>query len=307
MKSAITLHLFSVALAAALWATSPGANAAEEALPQWRVLEFESKSMWGTANSRIEFTQKKLAEVEDDWRNPTAKAYLMPSGAQVWELNILATVGSNEARLQLLMEPHSAAILQRDRFTIGRKNRRNKFYRYHDHGVSRVRQEPLREEVKLAPAQWSQSSLQEVRFPELPENSILTTPYALLLMVSTTALEIDQSAELFVHTDFNLYRVSLRRGKNSKLKTNYLWHGVDGKGSRYQEESEVETIELQVEPTSLAPDKPDFELMGLSGKVTILVDSERRVPLRIMGTAPRIGKTHLDLVVATAADHDGSH
>ena len=307
MKLVVTQRLFATVFFSLLCTAGAGASTALESLPHWQALEFESKSIWGTANSRIEFKQKSLAEVEGDWRNPTGKAYLMPSGAQVWELKVFASVGKNEARLHLLMEPHSADILQRDRFTIGRKNRRNKFYRYHAKGVSRIRQEPLREEVSLPPPQWSQSSLQEVRFPELPAARILTSPYALLLLVSTTPLEIAQDAEFYLHTDFNLYRVILRRGNNSRLQTSYLWHGENGASSRYQEEREVETIQVQVEATSLAPDKPDFELMGLTGKISILLDAEQRVPLRIMGTAPRIGKTHLDLIAATVADLDGDH
>ncbi|MCZ6829459.1 MAG: hypothetical protein O7F73_07720, partial [Gammaproteobacteria bacterium] len=147
-------------------------------------------------------------------------------------------------------------------------------------------------------------SLQEVTFPRLPAGSVVTTPYALLILVSTLPLAPAESAEFFLHTDYNLYRVILQRGENSRLQTRYLLHDSDGQSTRYQGKRQVETIQLQVEATAQAPDKPDFEILGLRGEVSILLDSETRLPLRVIGTAPRIGKTHLDLIAATLPDDD---
>jgi hypothetical protein len=307
MKTIFAPHLIAVALVQLLCATSALVTAAHAEVPPWQVLEFERKSLWGTARARIEFKQKSSAEVAGDWQNPSQEAYLMPSGEQVWELRVFSSVGSNQATLQLLMEPHSAAILQRNRFSVGRKNRRNKFYRYHALGVSRIRQEPLPDEVKLAPQQWSESSLQEVRFPELPEGSVVTTPFALLVLVSTTPLDLVEKSEFFLHTDYNLYRVRMRLGENARLQANYQLHGEGGDSSRHQAEREVETIQLLVEATSLAPDKPDFELLGLTGELSILFDRKAGLPLRVIGTAPHLGTSHIDLIAATLSDHDSAH
>jgi hypothetical protein len=305
------LHLsanqHAILLLVLLLLAAPASTANSCGSAPWSMLEFERKSIWGTANSRIELKKKSSAEVESEWQNPARRDYLMPL-ENVWELTVAATVGSNEAHLQLLLAPNSAAIYQRNRFTIGRKNRRNKFYRYHADGVTRVRRDPLPGEVDLPPAQWSKTSLEEVSFPHLPANSVVTTPYALLILASSLPFTANanegagRGAEIYIHTDHNLYQVDLERGEDSSLQASYLLYDSNGKDQRHEEKRRVETIHLRAHATAHAPDKPDFELLGLRGELTLLVDSETRLPLRLMGTAPRLGKAHLDLKTATLPD-----
>ena len=302
MKFYVTMLLRACVVLVLLGLPAPLATAESSDGAPWRMLEFERKSIWGTAKARIELNEKSSAELANAWQNPGRQDYLMPLGESVWELTVAATVGSNRARLQLLMEPTSTAIYQRDRFTVGRKNRRNKFYRYHREGVSRIRRDPQPDEVSLPPAQWSQSLLQEITFPRLPADRVVTAPYALLILTSALPLTADASAAFYVHTDYNLYRVVLQRGIDTRVKASYLLLDSDGQSRRYKEDRRAETIHLQLESTEQAPDKPDFELLGLSGEITVLIDSETRLPLRVIGTAPRVGKAHLDLKSASLAE-----
>ena len=287
-----------------LWLVAPPVSADRTVSPPWGMLEFERKSVWGTANSRIELNKRSQAELAGAWHNPSRQDYLVPAGDGTWELDIAATVGRNQARLQLLLEPATAAIYQRDRLTIGRKDRRNKFYRYHAGGVTRIRRDPLPQQVALPALEWSQTSLQELSFPKLPADAIVTTPYALLVLVSAVPLAAGETFSVYIHTDYNLYRVQLERGDSTRLQASFQLHADGGQTTLIDEARAVESITLQVEATALAPDKPDFDLLGLGGEVSVLLDSETRLPLRVLGTAPRVGKTHLDLIAATLPAND---
>jgi hypothetical protein len=273
----------------------PAAAAVSGDSVPWRKLEFERRSVWGTANSQIELSEKAAIDFDGSWQKPGNRDYLLPTGSRLWELNVDASVGRNQARLQLILEPSTTAIYQRDRLTIGRRDRRNKFYRYAADSVTRVRSEPQPGELSQPPDQWSQSSVQEIAFPALPAGAVVTSPYALLILASSIPLEQDSHTTVYVHTDFNLYRVVMQRGEDSQLQMGFLLHDSEGGSQHYEEVRPVQTIRLLAQPTAQTPAKPDFELLGLKGDLQILVDTETRLPLRVMGTAPRVGKAHLDL------------
>jgi hypothetical protein len=261
----------------------------------WEMLEFERKSMWGTANSRIQWQVKEGADIATLWNNPGKGDYLYPPGEHVLELTVDARAGKNQANLQLFLDPDTLAIFQGDRLTIGRKDRRNKFYRYRDLGVTRVRRDPEPGESALPAEQWSKVTQTEVDFSQLPAGSIVTSPYAVLLAASVTSLAPGEATTVWVHTDFNLYQVELKRGPDTRLKSSYVVLGPDGTATSYAETRMVESIGLLATPTAQAPDKPDFEILGLGGEITILLDRERGLPLRVLGTAPRVGEAYLDL------------
>ena len=292
----LALWLAAVGLCSGAACASGPTGLASGKLPNWDMLEFERKSMWGTANSRIQWREKSSADTASLWRSPGEGKYLSPPGNHVLELTVNARAGkSNQARLQLLLNPDTLEIFQRDRLTIGRKDRRNKFYRYRDSGVTRVRSDPEAGETDLPAQKWSKVSLAEVDFPELPAGSVVTAPYGVLLAVSTGKLAPGEKVSVFVHTDFNLYRVELQRGSDTELLSSYVLLDQKGQSVPYAETRVVESIHLRATPTEQAPDKPDFDLLGLGGEITILLDRESGLPLRVLGTAPRVGKTHLDL------------
>ncbi|MCZ6829574.1 MAG: hypothetical protein O7F73_08305, partial [Gammaproteobacteria bacterium] len=99
MLSHLAHHLLAsmalVAVLVLLCLSGAPANAEAPVGVPWQMLEFERKSIWGTAKSRLELNEKTSTEVASAWQNPGRRDYLMPAGERVWELIVAATVGSN--------------------------------------------------------------------------------------------------------------------------------------------------------------------------------------------------------------------
>jgi hypothetical protein len=69
-------------------------------------------------------------------------------------------------------------------------------------------------------------------------------------------------------------------------------------GSLPEVPGEAMTVYVQVDPVGTQQGDPEFSLLGLGGQVSILLDEQTGLPLRVRGRAPRIGKTYIDLVTA---------
>lgn len=268
----------------------------------WQVLEFERKSAWGDARSRLELSSRPAAELDAVLQQPGERSYLLPNGDDsVQQLLVEATVGSkNQVSLQLLMHPDSQELYQRSRFSIGRKDRRFKFFRYAEDGFTRIRKDPAdKQEAKLPEAQWTRSSSAELNYPQDWQGAPVTSPFGLFVVLSRlTPEQLAQQPVIFVNTDHNVYAVTLSPQPALKMDVKYSLAHPGQPAQQRRETINATPVKLLVAATALASGKPDFELMGLSGEVTVFVDSLDHTPLRVAGIAPRVGAAHLDLAKA---------
>ena len=275
----------------------------------WQVLDFQRKSTWGDANSRLTLSRIAAAGLDTVLRQPGARSYLQPNPTRsVQELQVEATVGTkNQVSLQLLMHPETQALYQRSRFSIGRKDRRFKFFRYAEDGLTRQRRDPAdKKEAKLPEQQWSRSSSTEVNYPQELQNTAVTSPFALFVVLSRLSPEqLEQQPTLLVNTDTNVYKVTLSPQPAQQLDVDYTLERSGQTAQRRQETINAIPVKLVVTPTALTSNKPDFELMGLSGEITVFIDGLDHTPLRVAGIAPRVGAAHLDIANVVLAERQG--
>ena len=116
--------------------------------------------------------------------------------------------------------------------------------------------------------------------------------------VRLTPEQLAEQPQFLVNTDHNVYEVTLSPQPAEELQVNYTMIRSDQPRQRLKETIAVIPVKLMVAPTALANDKPDFEVMGLTGEVTVYIDSLDHTPLRVAGIAPRVGAAHLDLANA---------
>jgi hypothetical protein len=304
--SSLYRHCLHLLLLLAAPCTLVAADVSELPTMTWQVLEFERKSAWGDARSRLELSSITAAEPGMVLQQPGDRSYLLPSGDDsVQQLLVEATVGSkNQVSLQLLMHPDSQALYQRSRFSIGRKDRRFKFFRYAEDGFTRIRKDPAdKKEAKLPEAQWTRSSAAELNYQQDWQGVPVTSPFALFVVLSRlTPEQLAQQPVVLVNTDHNVYAVTLSPQPALEMDVKYaLTHNGQPAQQRRETISAI-PVKLVVAATALATDKPDFELMGLSGEVTVFVDSLDHTPLRVAGVAPRVGAAHLDLAKAALVE-----
>lgn len=181
------------------------------------------------------------------------------------------------------------ALLHRSRFSSG-KEKRLKSYHYLPKHITRKRHDPGEDESGL-PQQWPVSSVVHIPYPKLAEGMVITDAYTLLLLASRFYEGSEESAQVVVQTDFNFYRVVMRRGHDLSIPMKYQLSGnKEISGSR-----NTRSVNFSVQPLGTLPDDTDFSFLGLKGRIRLLFDRETGIPVQIRGDAPRIGSTTINL------------
>jgi hypothetical protein len=244
---------------------------------------FEKSRFWVTARSEL-----SLRTSHDT------------TGEPLWTLDVEASVAGGSERLEERYLAGSAAVLNRTRLSAGR-NRRFKSWDYQGNEVYRQRRDPGRDEAALPPKQWGRLQKHTQTLPLPAGAPPLTSPYGLLLRASDRVLAAPgDRLELLVHTDHNLYRVSLSVKGREKVPVDLVLLDDDGR-QELREKRPAWRIAVASEPVGELIDKPDFELLGLDGELTLYIDQQNRLPLLVAGHAPRLGRMQLPLREARLA------
>lgn len=267
-------------LLAGAW--SPQASAL--ALPSWQQLVFEQQNFW--ARARGEVTLKK------------GVAPLFPETGQepFLRLEIQNTVGSSIESIVVDVTTDDAGSMARWRLSRGR-DQRLKTHRYLDNGILRERREPAagdgEESLSSRDGGWVSSGVIRVPLPQAARSRTLLTPHALLLLVPSLLEDPARADNYLVHTDLNFFSIAVAVMPEDRTRADFRLDGdkIDGK-------RRTRAVRLRLRPLPGNPEAPDFELMGLSGDITIRIDEATGLPLQLRGEAPRIGGAELNLVEA---------
>jgi hypothetical protein len=254
--------------------SAAGTATAQIALPAWQSMEFEQQAFFTTARSRIEITRN-------------------PHDEQQWLLTANSSVASNTEQVQLTFAAENGRAISRSRLSRG-KNQRVKSYQYLPDSIQRERREPGTNPQQPA-AEWTVSNRQKIPYPQLPQGTVITDAYALLLLAERFQAGPGQSSDVVAQTDFNFYHVHMTRGDALAIAADYQITGADSVAGKHN----TRTVILQVEPLGALAEKPDFSLLGLYGTITLLFDDESGQLLQLRGNAPKLGPAEINLKTVT--------
>lgn len=264
----------------ALFMLGAAAVQASPELPVWRVLEFEQRALWATAKSRVSVDPIEGADA-------------------LWQLSASSSVVSNSEEVSLTLDAETGRIVTRSRLSRG-KNQRLKTYDYTAQHLLRERHDPGTD-AGQAVSDWKVTSSRQLLYPPELDGLTVTGAYALVLLADRLRRSDADSVNFAVHTDLNFYRVALTRGPISDVEVNYRIEGAETvAGTR-----RAESIRVQAAPLGQQADKDDFSLLGLSGEISLLFDTDSGMLLQLRGVAPRIGKTEINLQAATLREPGG--
>ena len=264
----------------ALLALLAAAVQASPELPVWRVLEFEQHALWATAKSRV-----SVDPIE--------------GGNALWQLTASSSVVSNSEEVTLALEAETGRTVTRSRLSRG-KNQRLKTYDYTAQYILRERRDPGADSGQDG-SDWQVTSSRQLMYPPQMNGLTVTSAFALVLLADRLRRSDSNSADFAVHTDLNFYRVALTRGPTTDVEVNYRIEGAEAVTGIQR----AEIIQVQAEPLGKLADKEDFSLLGLSGEISLLFDTDSGTLLQLRGVAPRIGKTEINLQAAVLREPGG--
>lgn len=270
--------LSSGLLLLALWSSTALGKAT---LPSWQALEFEYTAFWATARSEVSV----LPDTNNDGQ---------------WHLtannSVRSAFSGNAEKKQMVFAPESGQLKQRSRYSQG-SSERFKYYDYLSEHITRERRDPQEGQSALTsePTEWPLSSRSQISYPALQNEEVVTDAYALLPLASSFNASEESQRSYVVQTDYNFYRVKMTRSIDTTVNAHYVVQGSDGDKKTINGPRKVSSVTLRVSPAGTLAEEPDFELMGLHGRLILLFDKQTGVPLQMRGTAPRIGATEIDL------------
>lgn len=307
-------------LAAALLASVLGASsvladtAGTSSLPDlkavgWQSLGYSRANIWASVASRIALHELPASAMTDGGlpQGRGASEGLSPAGGQVLLLQADSQAASNRERLSVWFDPLADTLLQRCRVAYGRSDSRAQCYRYGEATVWRERRErsgnggPDEPEWVQGGAKtavvpdWTVSSRVRLSRPAaIPADAGLFSPMLLLPLASAGPLEAHgDSQTVYVHTDRDFFRVSLRVQGRETVDVEYRQTARDGATRKIV--GPVRVLVVEVEPHALGTAHEPFTLLGMSGPLQLLLDPATRVPLAVRGEAPWVGATELRL------------
>lgn len=273
----------------------------------WQSLELGASNLLGSAVSRLRLYSEPAAALEPELR---------PAGGRLLVLLADSRVAGNRERRSVWFDP-DRGLVQRCRVGFGRSDSRAKCYDYEARTVRRERRESdltaaaidaqpdwIRDGARSALAlarDWPVSSAGRLSLPDaIPEAAGLVSPTLLLPLASAADLHAPGDTHvLYVHTDHDFFRVSLRVSGREPIETDYRLESIDGE-RRIRER--VEALVIRMQATPLGRPEDSFELLGLRPPLTLLLDPATRLPLAVRGDAPRLGPGEVRLQAARLSE-----
>ena len=294
LAHALTAATLAVWTSAAL---AGGAPAPER--PAWRELHFRARKFIFTADTTVKV---ELAPAEAAARALAAASGhtpVMPACGQVARIELDTTGLGRHTRNTVWIEPTTAAALQTSSQELGNRAR-YKTQRFTDLGVAVARYAPARGEEDRPADRWTLHSDSFVPFPEADRGGVVVSDsVALFWILATRPLaKPGDSTQVLVMSRDQLLLVEIAVAATRSIRLDIDERTASG--SRHVRES-VEGLELTVSGSRFGPDKAesDLEFLGFTGKVRILLDPARRVPVEISGRVPKAGTVTVRLHDAT--------
>lgn len=263
----------------------------------WTSVEFEASKFFITATAGIQVTPRAIGEVAGQLAStPTGKP--VEPEASVLELHYRASGVGRDADMALWLNPRSGAALQY-RQVLGGGRSRLRIVRFADIGIfERSRRPAKQEEESLAPEQWSNRAEEPSAYPPAARGEAVIEPISLLWLVSAAELRKpgDRMAVL-AFSRHDVYRVTAEVTGSGKTRVDYRERraGIDK-----TRQGAVRALHIHIRGINIEPNKEDdFELLGLRGEMSLLLDPVTRVPLELSGSAKIVGQIAMQLRAAT--------
>ncbi len=290
-------------MAAGLLAVTPATMAGPDntrldpARVGWSEIRMTASKLMLTAEARLTLRTLSGAAAAGDLATIVADGFTpLKPGNEVLELSYEAGGVGRQSSVILLMDPRSGAALQRTQHDQ-RGRLRWRVYRFgHEGAYQRTRWPATAAEDSLQPSRWTRTSQGLRTYPLAPGGQAVIEPTGLLYAIA--AADLDQPGEqlellIFRRRDTQTVRIRVLPATEVGVRYDELWPT-----GTIQRNGTVLPVRLSLEGLPVPggdPDDDDLELLGLRGKLELLLDPTTRAPLELSGNVRILGRVKLRL------------
>ncbi len=299
----VSAHVPAALVTALLAVAGPPspAGAAEAAFDParvgWSEIRMTASKLFLTAEARLALRTVPGPTVLPDLLDvPAGQFTPLKPGPDVLELVYDARGAGRVSRLTLLMDPRSGAALQRTQHDQQGKQR----FRTYRFGVEGAYQRTFwpadASEKSLLPARWTRTSEGLRAYPIPPGARTVVEPTGLLYAIAAASLDKPGDTLdvlVFRRRDTQVVRVEVLPSREIAVQYDELWP----KGA-VKRSGKVRPLRLSLQGLPVPggdPDDDDLELLGLRGRLELLLDPATRAPLQLSGNVKIVGVVTLQL------------
>jgi len=190
--------------------------------------------------------------------------------------------------------------IQREKTRSGNKEY-VKTFRYQSTGTHRLRIRPDgRSERKKPSSAWTDRSHSFYNYSQaLKYCKVVSEPGLLFFVATANDFSDNQPVQVCVFSDDSLFRMTIEPVGRETIEVDYSLKKKNGK--QEQIKGKVKALHLHITAKRLpgGSKKADFEILDFKGSQELYIDPKRRIPLRISGSLPGMGKGDVDISSVT--------
>jgi hypothetical protein len=268
--------------------------------PRWSELRFVARRLLLTAETTVRVSEVAVGDTA--LVDVPGLAGRTPSGDRVARVEVESRLLGRHTVAAVLLDPLDGAALQSVTREFG-KRAREKVQRFGAAAVAVARARPAEGETRLPVERWSRRSSERLPLPAAAPGEPLATDSAALLWLLATAPLARPGDTLPVRL-WSGGRV-IAAEVRVEARTQAVLAIRERRGGRDRDvERTVPALVLVIAaagPGDGAEDE-EVEVLGLRGRVRVVLDAERRFPIELAGRVPKAGAVTVRLQEAALLD-----
>ena len=207
----------------------------------------------------------------------------------------LATLfGNYRTDDRIWLRPGNIAAVEREKVRSGTKQYIKRF-RYDANNAWRVRIRPDgKSQRKSPPEHWSDRETDRYQYRQAAAACpVVAEPGALFYLAGAHDFSDGNAIDLCVFSDSALFRMRVEPMGRETIDVDYTLTRK-GKTERIRGSTQALRLQITAKPLPGAARNADFEILDFKGSQELLMDTKLRIPLRIQGSLPGMGRGDVD-------------
>jgi len=260
---------------------------------KWSQLSFRTYVLFFTLEATVNLQKLTPAEAKSALLQVPDHNGVPPNQDFIYLLNSHTAKFGRDSSLKLWFEG-DLTPLQRTEIETGRKNI-VRTYRFLPDGVYRRDLTPTETEKHKQPDQWTNHSTQNYSYPADMPPLKMTDNSAIFYAVSAASLVKKGDSVVFLTFDKkHINEVKLLCQGFADIEVDYTEQSDSGNRHVYGNVKALR-VSLQSKPLGKDIDNKDFMFLGVKGDISIYLDPQYHIPLRVSGKADYVGHTDINL------------